>query len=56
VSSYDQLENEYASGKIHPQDLKTNMSRILSEKLEPVREYFKKNPESLEEVRRLEKN
>jgi tyrosyl-tRNA synthetase len=56
VSSYDQLENEYASGKIHPQDLKTNISRILSEKLEPVREYFKKNPQPLEEVRRLEKN
>ena len=55
VSSYDQLENEYASGRIHPQDLKTNMSRILSEKLEPVREYFKKNPQPLEEVRRLEK-
>jgi tyrosyl-tRNA synthetase len=56
VSSYYQLENEYASGKIHPQDLKTNMSRILSEKLGPVREYFKKNPQPLEEVRRLEKN
>src|SRR5881409_3008744 len=56
VSSYDQLENEYASGRIHPQDLKTNMSRILSEKLEPVREYFKRSPEPLEEVRRLEKS
>jgi tyrosyl-tRNA synthetase len=56
VSTYDQLEKEYASGKIHPQDLKNNMSRILSEKLEPVREYFKKNPQPLEEVRRLEKN
>src|SRR5881397_3316868 len=56
VTSYDQLQNEYASGRIHPQDLKTNMSRILSEKLEPVREYFKKNPQPLEEVRRLEKN
>jgi len=56
VSNYEQLEKEYASGKIHPQDLKTNMSRILSQKLEPVREYFKRNPESLEEVRRLEKS
>jgi hypothetical protein len=32
------------------------MSRILSEKLEPVREYFKRNPGPLEEVRRLEKS
>ncbi|HVH16314.1 MAG TPA: tyrosine--tRNA ligase, partial [Candidatus Angelobacter sp.] len=56
VSSYAQLEKEYASGKLHPEDLKTNMSRILSEKLEPVREYFKRNPRPLEEVRRLEKS
>ena len=56
VATYEQFEREYASGKIHPQDLKTNMSRILSEKLAPVREYFKRNPESLEEVRRLEKS
>jgi len=47
---------EYAAGKIHPQDLKTNMSRNLSERLEPVREYFKKNPQPLEDVRRLEKS
>ncbi len=56
VLSYEELEKQYALGKIHPQDLKTNMSRILSEKLGPVREYFKRNPESLEKVRRLEKS
>src|SRR5881296_673527 len=56
VSTYDELEKQYASGKIHPQDLKTNMSRVLSQKLEPVREYFKRNPQPLEEVRRLEKS
>jgi tyrosyl-tRNA synthetase len=56
VSTYEQLEKQYAAGKLHPQDLKTNMSRILSQKLEPVREYFKRNPQPLEEVRRLEKS
>jgi tyrosyl-tRNA synthetase len=56
VSTYEQLEKQYAAGKLHPQDLKTNMSRILSQKLEPVREYFERNPEPLEEVRRLEKS
>src|SRR6266705_1410751 len=56
VSTYDELEKQYASGKIHPQDLKTNMSRILLQKLEHVREYFKRNPQPLEEVRRLEKS
>jgi tyrosyl-tRNA synthetase len=53
---YEELEKQYAAGRIHPQDLKTNMSRILSEKLSPVREYFNRNPESLEKVRRLEKS
>ncbi len=56
VSTYDELEKQYASGEIHPQDLKTNMSRVLSQKLEPVREYFKRNPQPLEEVRILEKS
>lgn len=56
ISSYEQLEKLYASGKVHPQDLKANMSRILSQKLQPVREYFKRNPKPLEEARRLEKS
>ncbi len=56
VPNYEQLERLYASGKIHPQDLKSNMSRILSQKLEPVREYFKRNPQPLDEVRKLEKS
>jgi tyrosyl-tRNA synthetase len=56
IATYEQLEKQYASGTIHPQDLKTNMSRILSQKLEPVREYFKRNPLPLEEVRRLERS
>ena len=56
ISSYEELEKLYAWGKVHPQDLKANMSRILSEKLEPVREYFKRNPQPLEEVKKLEKS
>ncbi len=51
--SYEQLERSYTAGKIHPQDLKNNMSRILSDKLAPVREYFKKHPQPLEEMRSL---
>ena len=56
VPNYEQLERLYSSEKIHPQDLKSNMSRILSQKLEPVREYFKRNPQPLDEVRKLEKS
>src|SRR5438094_9092919 len=53
VPNYEQLERLYSSEKIHPQDLKSNMSRILSQKLEPVREYFKRNPQPLDEFRKL---
>jgi len=51
--TYPQLEKAFATGKIHPKDLKTNISRMLSEKLAPVRDYFKKYPAPLEEMRKL---
>jgi len=44
-SEYSELENAYASGKIHPKDLKENTARELSEMLEPVRDHFEKNPD-----------
>ena len=53
IESYDQLEKEFKTGKIHPKDLKTNISRMLAERLKPVREYFSKNPKPLEEMRKL---
>ena len=53
TETYQQLEEAFAAGKIHPKDLKTNISRILSEKLTPVREYFRKHPEPLREMSRL---
>jgi tyrosyl-tRNA synthetase len=53
LSKYEELEASYLSGKIHPQDLKANMVRILSDKLSGVRQYFKKHPEPLEEMHRL---
>ncbi|MBO0888356.1 tyrosine--tRNA ligase [Candidatus Bathyarchaeota archaeon] len=53
VQSYKQLENGFTSGEIHPKDLKTSISRILSSRLAPVREYFKNHPQSLEKMRKL---
>jgi tyrosyl-tRNA synthetase len=53
LESYEQLERNYAGGKIHPKDLKTNIARILTERLAPVREYFRKRPKLLEEMRSL---
>jgi len=53
-SSYIELEEAYKTGKIHAQDLKSNMARILADILKGVREYFDKHPEPLEEMQRLE--
>ena len=53
IDSYGQLEKEFRAGKLHPKDLKSNISRILAEKLRPVREYFGKNPKPLEEMLKL---
>ncbi len=54
VASYGELEKLYLAGKVHPQDLKANMGRFLSERLAPVRDYFGKRGEVLEGMRRLE--
>ena len=53
-SKYEELEEAYRTGKIHPQDLKANMARILANMLSGVREYFDKHPEPLEQTRKLE--
>jgi tyrosyl-tRNA synthetase len=54
--TYRDLEENYEAGKIHPEDLKKNVARILSEKLRPVRDYFEKHPSPLEEMRRITEN
>ena len=53
IQRFQQLEKEFASGKMHPKDLKANISRILSARLAPARDYFKKHPEPLEAMRML---
>lgn len=47
--SYKELENDYANGKLHPQDLKSGVRDSLIKILEPIRNEFKgKNEELLE--------
>lgn len=49
--SYDSLEElkeDFESGDMHPQDLKNAVADHIAEKLEPVRERFKENPELLD--------
>jgi tyrosyl-tRNA synthetase len=50
-TSYQELERTYAEGKLHPMDLKTGVANALNGMLEPVREYFQRNPRNLEELK-----
>lgn len=48
--TYDSLEGlkeDFESGELHPQDLKNAVADHIAEKLKPVRERFKENPELL---------
>jgi tyrosyl-tRNA synthetase len=40
--NYEELEKVYRDGKIHPQDLKENVAREISEIIKPVRKHFEK--------------
>jgi tyrosyl-tRNA synthetase len=52
--SYVELENDYVKGKIHPLDLKNGVAEALIKILEPVREYFKRNPNNLNRMLEIE--
>jgi len=43
VQSYQELENLYKNGKIHPLDLKNTVAEYLNLIIEPIREHFEKN-------------
>ena len=50
--TYNDLISIYPA-KLHPADLKSAVSKYLIQILEPVREYFRKNPENLETVKKF---
>ncbi len=52
--SYEEFKKAYVSGRIHPLDLKNGTAEALAEILRPVREHFKKHPEKLEEMMKIE--
>jgi len=52
-SSFEEMHDAYASGKLHPQDLKKGAADSLAEVLKPVREYFERNPRNLDRVKAL---
>ena len=53
-NSYLELENDFASGKIHPTDLKNAIAESLIYILRPAREHFDK-PEIKEMLEEMEK-
>lgn len=53
-STYAELEQAYREGRIHPLDLKNSVAEILIQVLEPVRDHFRKHPESLQRMKRIE--
>ena len=44
--SFEDLARAYASGGLHPQDLKSAVARALNAALDPVRAYFDAHPEN----------
>lgn len=44
--NYEDLERDFVEGKLHPMDLKKNVSRYINELLEPVRLHFKNDPKA----------
>jgi tyrosyl-tRNA synthetase len=52
-SKYQQLEKDYLAGKLHPLDLKNAVAKALSKQLDPVKEYFEKNPKPLEKMEKV---
>jgi tyrosyl-tRNA synthetase len=49
--SFQELQDLYAAGKLHPMDLKNGVAAGMASTLEPVREYFKHNPKNLDALR-----
>lgn len=47
-SSQEELEEDFETGELHPQDLKNSVAQHIADKLEPVRNKFKENPELLD--------
>ena len=52
-SSYADLVKAYASGELHPKDLKAGVAAGLNQELAPVRTYFDTHRENLEAVQRI---
>jgi len=52
-TSFKELEDDYKSEELHPQDLKQSVAEQVIERLKPVRERFKDEPELLEPLEEI---
>lgn len=51
---YEEIKSAYASGQLHPEDLKDSVARSLSDRLEGVRKELEKDPEFLSRITAME--
>ena len=51
-SSYEELEKTFVEGLLHPLDLKTSTAKYINEILKPIHEYFEKNPDNLNKMKK----
>jgi len=51
-NSYEELEETYLAGNLHPMDLKSGVAKALSDILAPSREYFEDHPENFIEMKK----
>jgi len=51
--SYEDLEKSYVDG-LHPLDLKNATGKYINQILEPIHEYFEKNPDTYNKMKKLE--
>lgn len=49
----EELKQDFESEELHPQDLKNSVAEHIAEKLEPVREHFRENPELLDPLEEI---
>ncbi len=52
-ASFEELRTAFDAKELHPSDLKNATTRYLNNVLEPIREYFDKNPENYEIMLKL---
>lgn len=53
IKSYEELEDIFSKGDLHPLDLKKTTARYINEILKPIRNFFEKHPENLERIKAI---